>query len=119
MDNKKEDAYFARQIISNIDTIREYVKDMTYDDYISSQMVVDSTLFRLVQIGEEIKKLSPKFKFDNSEIAWGLILGLETELYTITTIPIIRMFTRLSPKISMTYMPCALIILTVYEGKDF
>ena len=75
MDNKKEDAYFVRQIISNIDTIREYVKDMTYDDYISSQMVVDSTLFRLVQIGEEIKKLSPKFKFDNSEIAWGLILG--------------------------------------------
>lgn len=38
-------------------------------------MLVDATMFRLVQIAENIKFLSDEYKKEHASIPWGLIIG--------------------------------------------
>ena len=35
MDNIKNDKYYAQEIIYNINIVQDYVKDKTYDEFIS------------------------------------------------------------------------------------
>lgn len=45
------------------------------DDFISNDELIGAVMFRLVQLIENIKKLSNNFKEQNSEIHWGKIIG--------------------------------------------
>ena len=43
--------------------------------FISYDELIDAVMFRLIQLIENIKKLSNNFKEQNSEIPWGKIIG--------------------------------------------
>ena len=45
------------------------------DDFISNDELIGAVMFRLVQLIENIKKLSNNFKEQNSQIPWGKIIG--------------------------------------------
>ena len=75
MDNRKDDKYFIRKIVENIDAIILYTKDISYDDFVSDSKLIDATMFRLIQMGENINRLSLEYKTKHNNIQWGLIVG--------------------------------------------
>lgn len=75
MDNKKDDKYYIDKVIENIDVIIEYTQDLDYEEFISYDILVDATLFRLIQMAENVKNISQEYKDKHDEIEWGLIAG--------------------------------------------
>ena len=75
MDNVKDDKYYARRIIENINIIEEYIKDINYEQFVKDNRLVDAVMFRLVQLIENINNISSGFKEKNHHIPWGKITG--------------------------------------------
>lgn len=75
MDNKKNDDYYAKKCLDNIDVINKYIDGKTYDEFILDELLIDGIMFRLIQLVENIKNISPDFKDRNSHIRWGDIIG--------------------------------------------
>ena len=75
MDNKKNDKYFAEKAVEQILIIEKYVGNKTYEEFMSDDKLVDATMFRLVQMIENIKNISMVFKENNPQIPWGKIMG--------------------------------------------
>lgn len=62
-------------MIDNIDVIIGYANGLTYDEFMDDEMLIDATMFRLVQMIENVNHLSSKFKELHSNIKWGQIIG--------------------------------------------
>lgn len=75
MDNKKNDKYYIEKVIENIDAIILYTKGLEYNDFINNPLVLDATMFRLVQMAENITHISKEYKEVHSNIKWGQIIG--------------------------------------------
>ena len=75
MDNRKDDSYYANKAIENINAIKRYIKDKSYEEFVSEEELVDAIMFRLIQLVENIKNLSDDYKNRHSEIPWGKIIG--------------------------------------------
>lgn len=75
MDNKKDDKYYVKKILENVDLIIKYTDGLTFKEFTSDENLIDATLFRLVQIAENIKGLSTEYKKAHPLVPWGLIVG--------------------------------------------
>ena len=75
MDNKKDDEYYINKVIENIDAIISYTKGIEYEEFADDEMLIDATMFRLVQMAENMNKITSEFKEKNKNIKWGLISG--------------------------------------------
>ena len=75
MDNKKNDSYYAQKAIENIVAIQNYLADKSYDEFLSDNELIDAIMFRLIQLVENIRKVSQEFKDNNPQIPWGKIIG--------------------------------------------
>ena len=75
MDNVKNDKYYATKAIDNIKAINKYINDKSYEEFVSDDELIDAVMFRLIQLIENIKNISPEFKTDNPQIPWGDIMG--------------------------------------------
>ena len=75
MDNIKDDKYYAQKALNNILAIEKYVLDISYDQFISDDELIDAVMFRFIQLVENIKNISDEFKEQNSNIPWRDIIG--------------------------------------------
>lgn len=80
MDNVKNDQYYLEKIISDLGFIIEHTKGKTQDEIESNDLLVDSILFRIIQIAENNSRLSEEFKKKNSEIPWVAIKGMRNRI---------------------------------------
>lgn len=76
----KNDAYYMEKALFEIDIIISYTKGLSYEEFMSDGRNIDATIFRLEQLIEHIKKLSPEFKNNHSNIPWGEIIGFRNGL---------------------------------------
>ena len=75
MDNKKDDNYYVKKIIDNINAIINYTKGLSYEEFVSKPEKIDASLFRLIQIAENMTHLSKNYKLLHNNIKWGQISG--------------------------------------------
>ena len=76
MDNLKNDNYYISKALSDIEIIETYTKHLQeYEELISDDMLLDAVMFRLIQLIENIKKISHDFKDKHPDIPWGEIIG--------------------------------------------
>lgn len=75
MDNRKNDKYYIEKVIENIDAILLYTKDLKFEDFINDDLVIDATMFRLIQMVENINHLSKEYREKHSNVKWGQIIG--------------------------------------------
>lgn len=75
MDNNKNDKSYAIKAIEDINSIEEYLKEKSYAEFIDDNLLVDAIMFRLIQLGENIKNISDEFKNNNPNVLWHEILG--------------------------------------------
>ncbi|MDI6810909.1 MAG: DUF86 domain-containing protein [archaeon] len=67
---------FLEDIVDAISKIERYTGDLTFDEFESSEMVIDATLRNLEIIGEAVKNIPEEIKTRHKDIDWKRIAGL-------------------------------------------
>lgn len=80
MDNIKNDFYYLEKIKKDMLFIVQHTKDLTQEEMEQNEVLLDSILFRLIQISENSIKLTDVFKLNNKEIPWSAIKGLRNRI---------------------------------------
>ena len=80
MDNKKDDQYYLKKIVLDLQFLLEHNKRKTYNEIESDPVLIDSIMFRLVQVAENSDKLTSSFKTDHKELPWREIKGMRNRI---------------------------------------
>ena len=80
MDNKKTDVYYARQIEEDLAFIVKHTEDTDQEELAKNEVLLDSMLFRLIQISENAKHLSDEYRANRPSIPWLAISGLRNRI---------------------------------------
>ena len=80
MDNIKDDEYFLKKILADLEYLIEISKNLTKEKFEKSLLHQDSIMFRMVQISENCDKLSNNFKSCNKDINWRSLKGMRNKI---------------------------------------
>lgn len=80
MDNIKNDHYYLNRIKSDISFIVKHMKNVDLQELNDNEILLDSMLFRMIQISESAKRLSADYKDANSNLPWDEISGLRNRI---------------------------------------
>ena len=80
MDNRKNNEYFVGKILVDLEFLIKHTKDITKDEFGKNELLLDSIMFRFIQISEHIKKLSLDFINEHPNIPWRDIIGLRNRI---------------------------------------
>lgn len=80
MDNKKDNKYYVKKIVTDLAFIIKHTNGLTQADLDRNEILLDSVMFRLVQISENSDKLADDFKAYYSNIPWRAIKGLRNRI---------------------------------------
>ena len=62
MDNIKNDHYYLEKIKADISFVVMHMKDVDLKELNENEVLLDSMMFRMIQISENAKKLSQEYK---------------------------------------------------------
>lgn len=80
MDNIKTDRYYVNLILDDIEKILKYTNNVSYEEFMEDEQLIDAILFRLIQMTENIKKLSVSFKEMHNNVSWNDIVGFRNRI---------------------------------------
>lgn len=80
MDRLKDDKYYLEKVLKDIKYLLRVTKDISKVVLEENETLLDSVMFRFIQISENIKRLTDKLKNDNSHIPWVLVIGLRNRI---------------------------------------
>lgn len=80
MDNIKNDSYYLDKIRIDIAFIVKHMKDVDAKELNDNEILLDSMLFRMIQISENAKRLSEDYKISKDNIPWEAISGLRNRI---------------------------------------
>ena len=80
MDNVKNDNYYAGKIEEDLAFIVKHTKDISIEELNANEILLDSMLFRLIQISENAKRLSDEYKESRNSVPWLAIFGLRNRI---------------------------------------
>lgn len=80
MDNIKNDHYYLEKIKTDITFIVTHMKDVDLQDLNDNEVLLDSMMFRMIQISENSKKLSDRYKKSKSKLPWDEMTGLRNRI---------------------------------------
>ena len=65
MDNTKTDIYYIQKIRKDLAFIVDHMGDVDLEELNANEVLLDSMLFRMIQLSEHVKKLSDEYKLKN------------------------------------------------------
>ncbi len=68
------------KLMGYVEKIMKYSENMTYDDFVKNEMVMEACVFNLSQMGELVNKLDDAYKQEHGQIAWNQIYGLRNRI---------------------------------------
>lgn len=80
MDNRKNDHYYINKIISDLNFILEHTEGLSQIELENIEILVDSVMFRLIQVSENSDKLTESFKSEHSSVPWRAMKGLRNRI---------------------------------------
>lgn len=80
MNNLKTDEYYIDKILTDLYFIREHMQGQSLKTIGENEILLDSMLFRLIQIQENAKRLTDEYKNENGDIPWTDISGLRNRI---------------------------------------
>lgn len=80
MDNKKDNSYYIRKIITDLAFIIEHTKGLTQEELEDNEILIDSVMFRLIQVSESSDKLTAEFKACYKTIPWRAMKGMRNKI---------------------------------------
>ena len=61
MDNVKNDAYYIKRLKQDLEFVVTHMKNVDIEELNANEVLLDSMLFRMIQISENAKKLSDEY----------------------------------------------------------
>ena len=81
MDNIKDDRYYLNRIITDISFILAHTDRIaSLEAFESDEVLLDSVMFRLIQISENSDRLTPEFKEEHADIPWHALRGMRNRI---------------------------------------
>lgn len=80
MDNIKDNRYYIKKIVTDLAFILEHTECLTQDELEDNEILVDSVMFRLIQISENSDKLTDDFKTYFASIPWRAMKGMRNRI---------------------------------------
>lgn len=80
MDNTKNDNYYIQKIKQDLEFIVIHMHNVDAKELNKNEILLDSMLFRMIQISENAKKLSDVYKQENGHIPWNSLYGLRNRI---------------------------------------
>ena len=80
MDNIKNDQFYLKKIITDLEFMIKHTAGKSAKEIENDELLLDSVMFRLIQISENSEKLTEKLKNDNSHIQWKAIKGMRNRI---------------------------------------
>lgn len=80
MDNIKNDDYYLNKIKTDLSHIIKNTTGLSENEIGNNDILVDSIMFRLIQISENCDKLSDALKLKNNHIPWRALKGLRNRI---------------------------------------
>lgn len=80
MDNKKDNSYYLQKIITDIEFILKHTNSLTQTQLEMNEILVDSVMFRLIQISENSDRLTDEFKAYYGTIPWRAVKGMRNRI---------------------------------------
>ena len=72
--------FYIDKIIDDLKFIIRHMEDVNEEDLGENEVLLDSMMFRLIQISENAKSLSEEYKDNISDIPWSDIYGLRNRI---------------------------------------
>ncbi len=76
MDNTKNDRYYLDKIITDLEFVVAHTAGKTKAEIAADELLIDSIMFRIIQIAENNNKLSDGFKKEYNRVPWLAIKGM-------------------------------------------
>ena len=80
MDNTKTDDYYSQRIRKDLEFIVLHMHNIDMEELNLNEILLDSMLFRMIQLSENAKKLSEKYKSEHGGIPWNAMYGLRNRI---------------------------------------
>lgn len=80
MDRIKDDKYYLEKVLKDLDYLSKMTATITKSELEANEMMLDSIMFRFIQISESLKRVGDNTKETNIHIPWALIIGLRNKI---------------------------------------
>lgn len=80
MDNVKNDLYYIQKVKKDVLFIVKHMRGVDAEELDANEVLLDSMLFRMIQISENAKKLSDEYKKAHGYISWSALVGLRNRI---------------------------------------
>lgn len=80
MDNLKNNDYYIQKIKRDLEFIVVHMQDVDLEELNANEILLDSMLFRMIQISENVKNLSDEYKQARGHIPWNALYGLKNRI---------------------------------------
>ena len=80
MDNMKDDNYYIQKIRKDLGFMVVHMQNVNIEDLNADEVLLDSMLFRMIQVSENAKKLSDKYKENNCDGPWRALSGFRNRI---------------------------------------
>ncbi len=77
---KRETEDFVRDILESINAIEEFIKDITFEDFIKERKTNFAVIRAVEIIGEATKNIPKSFRIKYPEVPWDEMAGMRDKL---------------------------------------
>ena len=76
----KNDKYYKDKLVEDAEFIIKHMSNQTRESLDTDPVLLDSMMFRLIQISESARNLSDEFKSNYHNVPWTAIYGLRNRI---------------------------------------
>ena len=76
----KDDKYYREKLLEDAEFIIQHMSEQTQETLEQNEILLDSMMFRLIQISESAKNISDEYKSKHENIPWTAIYGLRNRI---------------------------------------
>ena len=80
MDNIKDNQYYLGRIKTDLEFVIAHTQGKTKEEIEADELLIDSVMFRIIQIAENNSRLTDQFKAEHSEVPWIAIKGMRNKI---------------------------------------
>lgn len=80
MVNTKNDQYYIDKIKKDLKFVIDHTAGKSKDEIEKDELLIDSIMFRIIQISENNGKLTEQFKNNHPEVPWLAIKGMRNRI---------------------------------------
>lgn len=76
----KGDKYYLEKVLVDIEYLLRVTKDVSKEELEDNETLLDSVMFRFIQISENLKRVSEELKGNKDHIPWHQVIGLRNKI---------------------------------------